>query len=668
MSDAVAAKEEDDIDFAIKRAPKKRRRGRKGKGKGATSNGPTVIDLVKKFDESDRLSLSAREWSEKCRDYYDGNQHTSAELAIFQDRKQPPTVNNRIAPMVDFLLGIELRSRTDPKVYPRSIDQNAEKDAEAVTDALRFTLDNNFFDNIASEVFENFLLEGPGGASVEVEKMNGKREIVIRKMPFSRMFFDPYSVQKQKGGSPLHALYNDCQYTGLISWMDISEVVSRWNLDEDVEKALRDAATTCASGASGASSETYDDVPRWYDKSDRERVMVVEMYFRQAGVWHHAIFAKDTYLVEPKASGYKDCDGKPTNPHILACPKVSRKGEHYSPVKTKLSIQDDINKRHSRATDLMTRRQTFGKEGAISDINKFKREANSSGGHIEFPAGPGKFGEDYGFVPNESLSAAEFNMFKDAITQIESLARAGIAADNETNMSGKALGKLQTSRNLEIQPLVEVHSTWKIRVYRAVWERIKQYWTEERWIRVTDDEENTKFVGINRQANFGDVVSRVNGGKLPKAMRGNKDLGRPMRATDGTKPLMNQVSKMDVDIFVEEVPDVTYLQEEVFEQMIALYQANPEAVPFDKIIKLSPLRTKQKRELTSTEMTPEQEEAAKAKQAERQELQQIQKQGAVAKVRRDMAAGAKDMSSAQQTEIENRILETFPIEPTQLSI
>ena len=80
-----------------------------------------LSDLIDKFDEADRLTLDAREWSEKSRDYYDGNQYTSKELAIFAARGQPPTVNNRIAPMVDFLLGIELRSRTDPKVKPRGL-------------------------------------------------------------------------------------------------------------------------------------------------------------------------------------------------------------------------------------------------------------------------------------------------------------------------------------------------------------------------------------------------------------------------------------------------------------------------------------------------------------------------------------------------------------------
>ena len=620
-----------------------------------------VTDLVEKFEEADRLSTNARRWSEKCRDYYDGNQYTAGEMAIFAERNQPPTVNNRIAPMVDFLLGIELRSRTDPKAYPRTLDEGAEHDAEAATDSIRYVCDNNFFDNLASEVFENFLIEGPGGATVEVEKRTrgGKpiREIVLRKMPFNRLFFDPYSLERQK---------RDCSYTGLISWMDLDEIVATWNLTDAQKKQLEDAAGSYDQPA--RKDDTYDDVPRWYDNNDRQRMMVVEMYFIHKSKWHHAIFVKEMYVVDPEVSGYKDEEGMPENPQVIACPKIARNGEHYGPVRNKLSIQDDINKRHSRSTDLLNRRQTYSKEGMITDIPKFKREANSSGGHLEFPPGPGEFGKDYGFVPNEALSAQEHQMFQSAIQQIESLARAGIAADNETNMSGKAIGKLQTSRNLEIQPLVEVHSMWKNRIYRQIWNRIRQYWTAETWVRVTDDEENVKFVGLNRQATMKDILERKNDGKVPAHFATHPRLKDKVLGPNGEKPIVNQVSEMDVDIFIEEVPDITSLREETFEQFVQMFQAAPDKVPFEKIIKLSPLRQREKKELLENEPTPAQIEAQRKQQQEVEEAKMIQKEGAIAKVRKDAAETGKTVSEAKQTEIENAILETMPIAPTNLSI
>ena len=35
------------------------------------------------------------------------------------------------------------------------------------------------------------------------------------------------------------------------------------------------------------------------------------------------------------------------------------------------------------------------------------------------------------------------------------------------------------------------------RVFRAMWARMRQFWTAEKWMRVTDDERNVKWVGLN---------------------------------------------------------------------------------------------------------------------------------------------------------------------------
>ena len=35
------------------------------------------------------------------------------------------------------------------------------------------------------------------------------------------------------------------------------------------------------------------------------------------------------------------------------------------------------------------------------------------------------------------------------------------------------------------------------RVFRAMWNRMRQYWTAEKWMRVTDDERNVKWLGLN---------------------------------------------------------------------------------------------------------------------------------------------------------------------------
>ena len=46
--------------------------------------------------------------------------------------------------------------------------------------------------------------------------------------------------------------------------------------------------------------------------------------------------------------------------------------------------------------------------------------------------------------------------------------------------------------------LLDRHRHLKKRVYRGIWDLIRQYKTEEWWVRVTDNEKNIRFVGLNR--------------------------------------------------------------------------------------------------------------------------------------------------------------------------
>jgi len=123
--------------------------------------------LIEYFEDAADASNDARVASERARDYYDGIQLTAAEIKELQRRKQPPTVFNRIQPKIDFLLGVETKNRTDPKAYPRT--PNHDEAADAATDGIRYVCDNNNFDSISSNVFENELIEGTGGVAVEVD-------------------------------------------------------------------------------------------------------------------------------------------------------------------------------------------------------------------------------------------------------------------------------------------------------------------------------------------------------------------------------------------------------------------------------------------------------------------------------------------------------------------
>ena len=65
------------------------------------------------------------------RDYIDHEQWNDHEKQVLSQRNQHPVVVNFLKKKLEFLFGIEIRSRTDPKAYPRTPQHEA--DAEAYT-------------------------------------------------------------------------------------------------------------------------------------------------------------------------------------------------------------------------------------------------------------------------------------------------------------------------------------------------------------------------------------------------------------------------------------------------------------------------------------------------------------------------------------------------------
>ena len=590
--------------------------------------------LVQYFNDSQDESIDARRKSEKSRDYYDNIQLTDEERTELKNRKQPPVVFNLTAQKVDFLLGTERQSRTDPKAYPRTPD--SEDAANAVTDAVRFVLDNNDFDMVASNVFENMLIEGTGACSVEVKQKREDIEITITQIPWDRFFYDPHSLKKD---------FSDAKYTGAVAWKDLEDAQLRW---PDAADALQAGVTL------NQEDDTYDDKPRhWWNKS-RRRVMCVDIYFRHKGKWHHAIYAENTWLVPPEESTYLDEDGLPENPHIAESAKVKRDGQRYGPVEALIDIQDEINKRRSKALHMLTVRQTFSKEGRITDINKFKREANKADGHIEFP-NDGEFGKDFGMMPDAGLVGPQFDLYLDAKSHMDTVqANAALSGKVDGSLSGKAIQSLQQGGIVELTPLFDGHASWKKRVYRAVWNRIKQFWREEKWIRVTDDEDNLRFVGLNQPVTIAEQMLIEKTGRKPKDIR--EEFGDKLEQVYQLRPdlretaqVENEVAEMDVDIIVEEVPDVVNLQSEQFEQLVNMYQANPEGIPWEAVVQMSTLRNKDR--ILGKELTPEERQAQEAQQQEAQELARLEKANMKADAVGKIAKAEKDRADAEATRL-----------------
>lgn len=619
-----------------------------------------IIGIVKEHVERFLTdTIDARALSERDRDYKDHKQWTEAEIARLNARNQNPIVVNRIKPKVDGLIGLVSIRKTDPKAYPRT--QKHEQASEAATDALRFVADNNNFnDGTRLDVSDDFFVEGYGGAIVEVKQNGaGEIEVLINHIPWDRIYFDPNSRKRD---------FSDSRFMGMIQWMGEDEIKEIFpDVDIDELTATDDNAN---------SAETFEDRPRWID-TERNRFRLSFHFWIKDGVWWTCVFNDNVFLSKPQPSPFLDEFGQPTNPIELVGAYIDRDNQRYGEVRGFIDVQDEINHRRSKALHLLSQRQTFGRRGADKDVAKIKRELAKPDGHAEFEGEA--FGKDFGVLPTGDMAQGQFDLYSDAKSELDAVSfNAQLAGERSSgDLSGKAIDRLQQAGVIELNGLFTALNNWEKRIYRQVWARVKQFWNEEKWIRVTDDQDNLRWVGLNGEVKAQEwmeeiindesesLVKRKQVGAAFQFLMGvaqGEDLQSAQLAEDKLNEIIsvrNDTSELDVDIILDQSFDTVNIQQEQF-QTIAQF-GRDSGIDVVELISLSQLRGKD--ELIE-KIEKRREQAAQSAG----NLAQIEADDKKADVAVKMTTAAKQQEEAIQKKIENVILVNKPDENPQVSV
>ncbi len=572
-------------------------------GQPASSPLPDYSDhlsmLVKWFEESEDLTRRARELSERDRRYHDNfddSQWTAAEKAKLAKRGQPVITSNYIKRKVSTLTGVERRSRSDPKAFPRTPQE--EKNSDAATDALRFIGDQNKFNVTRSKVYEEMLIEGYGGADVVVEqKKDGTYKVCVKRVAWDRLFYDPHSKEED---------FSDATYLGIVIWRDAKRT------DQDVL-----GETLRSSG-----SDTYDDRPKtaWVD-SKRTRVRVVQIHYLWEGQWMVATFTKAGFVEPPVVSPYMDDEGNSCCSLVLQATYVDAENNRFGAVRDWISNQDEINKRRSKSLHLLSQRQTYGNKRGVQDVALFKAEMAKPDGHAEINA-DAVWGKDVGIVDTGQMAQGQVEMLHLAINEmVVSGPNAAMAGKAPGQQSGRALEAQMQAGSVEIEPQADKLRQWTRRIYEAAWNRARQFWTGETWVRVTDDDENIRFVGLNRPVTLGERLAQ-----MPEEMRGPQMQRLQLVPNDPrlqqVVDVENRIGELFVDIEIEEGPDLSTLQSEQFDTLAGLAKAGL-PIPPDSIVEASSLRNK---DTILKKMRGEEDQQNPALMQARQQLQQAGQQ------------------------------------------
>jgi D-ribose pyranose/furanose isomerase RbsD len=251
---------------------------------------------------------------------------------------------------------------------------------------------------------------------------------------------------------------------------------------------------------------------------------------------------------------------------------IDRRNRRYGIVRSMRSVQDEINRRRSRALALLNQRQTMSIKGSVS-VATLKREMAAPDGHIEVDPDVAMAAREMGVpafqvLPTSDMAQGNLAMLQEAKSEIDQLGpNASLLGQQQGQQSGRAIMAQQQAGMAELAPLYDSLRDFTLRCYRAIWSRVRQYWTDERYIRITSDMQAPQWLTVNEVVGFD-----------PFTMQ-------PM--------VQNRVAEMDVDIIIDEAPDHVTLQAEQFEQLSAMAQAGL-PIPPEVLIEASSLRDKPK--------------------------------------------------------------------------
>ena len=499
------------------------------------------------FSEAQSLSQESRQRALVAIDYYDSDQFTREELHALNSRGQPAITINRIKPAINSMIGVTERGRSDPRAWSRNpTDATA---ADAATDVLRFIADFNRFKRLKQDCFRDLLVPGSCAALVGVDQDS---QVTITQVRWEEFFHDPRSRRQD---------FKDARFLGVAKWMYADDIQAMYPAS-----ASRIAATLDAASSGGLSpDQSYQDRPlqaslsgAWIDAKQR-RLLVVEMYLKGGGEWRRCVFTGGDILEEGR-SPYLDNRGRPDCPIEAMSAYVKRDNGRYGAVWDMIGPQDEINKRRSKSVHLLstTRIEVRDQQAIDVDADIARREASRPDGVIPF---------GWGLAPNTVEFQGNMEMLQEAKAEIERMGPSpAILGRSNDDASGRALLARQQSGLVELGNLYGALEDWELRIYRQCWSRAKQFWRASAFIRVTDDQDAPKFVGLNQP-----IVHPITGTVLGYA---------------------NRVAEMDVDIEVDVQPDTGTIQQEAFIELLQLVGSSPiyqQQAPLSMLIELSPI-------------------------------------------------------------------------------
>ncbi|MCY1167123.1 hypothetical protein D9M73_70800 [compost metagenome] len=507
-----------------------------------------LMELLKDESElqaEERLQMAIDE------DYYDHLQWRPEDAEELIERGQAPVVFNESRQTIDWITGMEKRMRKDYKVLPR--EEGDENGAELKTKLIKYTDDVNMTHWHRSRAFKQTATAGLGWLEEGINPDPEAEMIFSGTEDWRNVYRDSRSRELDMG---------DARYLFRRKVTDLDYAIA---LLPDSAEYLRNSARLfndhggeddvwyLGEKLTGASETQWADVSAkfgdrsayvkrngHYDSGRRQSVELLECWYRVPEAVK--VFGEGPMqgkIFEPKEDAHvaaavgvrmystvkmrmrvmiatkERClwDGPSPFKHqkFLLVPiwgyRRARDGQVYGPMRGMRDIQDDLNKRRSKALYALSTNRIVMDDDAVEDIEELRQEAARPDGIIKKKKNSTlTFEKNVGdFQGNLELAAQDSQMLRNV---------GGVTNENlgrDTNaQSGIAIERKQDQGSLTTAELFDnlmlaIRLAGQIRL-----SHIEQYWTEEKAVRIVGENKPIEWVKVNaRDPVTGEILNDI---------------------------------------------------------------------------------------------------------------------------------------------------------------
>jgi len=487
-------------------------------------------------------------------DYYDHLQWRPDDARELMERGQAPLVFNEARQSIDWISGTEKRMRKDYKILPREPDD--EQSAELKTNCVKYTDDVNLTQWHRSKAFKQAATAGLSWLEEGVNP-DPEQEIIYSGMEdWRNVFRDSHSRNLDMNVDARYLFRRrviDLDYATALLPGHEAHLRAMAGRHEDVEsgddiwylgeKLTGASETEWTQGLSGFGERSaYLSRSGYHDFSRRRSVELMEAWYRipervkvfaagkgiqgkilnpqdprhaQALVeripTYEAVKLRMRLMIATRQSPCVDMASPYRHGRFLLTPiygyRRARDGQAYGAMRGMRDIQDDLNKRRSKALYALSSNRMQMEDGAVDDIEDARLEAARPDGVIVTKGGKKIIFEKQlaDYQGNLELAAQDSELMRNA---------GGVTAENlgrNTNaQSGKAIGLKQDQGSLTTSELFDnlllaIRQAGKLRL-----SHIEQFWTEEKAIRIVGERKPVEWLIVNRfDESSGEILNDV---------------------------------------------------------------------------------------------------------------------------------------------------------------